>query len=97
MNSTLTNFNYDDAKNSVNKIESLTDELNRILNTMNGIVEDNVNNPTVWKGQSASSYKQKWDNFRDNNFNKFITAFKNQSVNVSNAIDEYHNWEQQNM
>ena len=55
-------------KNSVNKIESLTDELNRILNTMNGIVEDNVNNPTVWKGEAASSYKQKWDKITKKHF-----------------------------
>lgn len=90
-----TNFNYEDAQATVSKIESLTDELVKILNAMNNIVADNINNPSVWKGESAEGFKNKWNSFAEN-FPAFVSTFKTQSNNVRNAIDSYHAWEQSN-
>lgn len=90
-----TNFNYDDAQATVAKIESLTEELNKILNSMNNIVADNINNPSVWRGESAEGFKNKWNAFSES-FPAFVSAFRIQSTNVRNAIESYHAWEQQN-
>ncbi len=90
-------FNYDDAKQTVARINELTDQLNNILTNMNAIVDENVNNRSVWSGEAATSYKQKWDQFYNDNKENFINTFKIQSNNVSDAIDKYHAWEQQNM
>lgn len=92
---TTTNFNYDEAQATVNNIESLADEISKILNSMNNIVEDNINNPTVWKGESAEGFKAKWHAFAES-FPTFVSTFKTQSNNVRNAIESYHAWEQQN-
>lgn len=93
--SVTTNFNYDDATMTMQTIETLTDELNNILNQMNGIVEDNINNPNVWKGESATSFKAKWDEFAKD-FPNFVNDMKKQSANIKTALDNYHNWEQSN-
>lgn len=92
---TTTNFNYDDAQATVNNIQNLTDEINSILNAMNGIIDDNINNPSVWKGESSESFAAKWREFSEA-FPSFISAFTTQSNNVRNAIESYHMWEQEN-
>ncbi len=89
-------FNYDEASAAIAEIDSLTDELQSLLNKMNAVVQDNINNPNVWKGDSSQSFMEKWNKFAES-FPKFVETFKTQSANVKIALDNNRAWEQQNM
>ncbi len=89
-------FNYDIANSSISTIESLTDELQSVLNEMNAIIEENIDNPTVWKGESSAAFHQKWNTFAEA-FPSFVTAFRKQKDNVRVALETNRAWEQQNM
>ena len=91
-----TNFDYDDAKQTLVKIEQVTDKLIKVLNDMNNVIEDNINDSSVWSGDAANSYKRKWEQFYNDSKNSFINSFESQSVNLKTALDNYKVWEQGN-
>ena len=76
---------YSEIETSINTIDQLTDQITKALNTMNELIADNVNNPKVWEGQSASNFMSRWQPFAEE-FPEFIRTFKKQSAKVRTVL-----------
>ncbi|NMA50871.1 MAG: hypothetical protein GX951_03365 [Mollicutes bacterium] len=70
------------------KMDEQQVELTKIFNEMNKLVEENVDNPKVWMGQSATDFKRKWVDFAKD-FGPILASFAHQTAIVEKAAFEY--------
>ena len=69
------NLKYTEATAQARIVEANADEINRILQNLVNEVSSNVNNSSVWSGNSASSFLAKWNECADS-FNNFVNHIK---------------------
>jgi len=82
-------FNYSELTRIKGTIESDTESLSKNLREFSSLINDNVNNSRVWKGQSASAFKEAWDEFEEGKFPEYKNHFKKEIKNVTDAIEAW--------
>jgi len=87
-------FSYNDLTRIENKISADADELNKVLQTLNTLVEDNVGNVSTWNSAKASEFKSKWQDFTSEKFPVYEQSFKAQIKILDTAIKSYQQAEQ---
>ena len=53
-------FNYEEAKNTMAKVQEEANKVKNYLNKCDSIIDENVGVENRWSGQRASEYKEKW-------------------------------------
>ena len=86
-------FNYSVLTAQRDKISSDKDELTSLFEAFNSLVAENVCNPSVWAGASATQFKGKWNAFSETKFPVAKQSFEKEIVNLTTSIEAYHNAE----
>jgi len=68
-------LDYELASAQARVVEANADEINRILQNLVSEVNSNINNSSVWTGDSANKFKNAWDGCAEN-FNTFVNHIK---------------------
>ena len=87
-------FNYEVLTAQKDKISSDKDELTSLFESFNSLVAENVGNPTVWAGASATEFKGKWNTFAEEKFPVAKQNFEKEILNLSTSIEAYNTAEQ---
>ena len=87
-------FSYTDLSRIETKISADADELSKVLQTLNSLIEDNVGNVTTWNSAKAAEFKNKWQDFANEKFPRYEESFKAQVKILDTAIKSYQQAEQ---
>ena len=82
-------FSYSDIETIKSNIEANTDKLESVLNQFNSIVQENVNNPQVWKGKSSADFMTRWNDYSTEKFPQYKAAFNKEIDNVTVSLSSY--------
>ena len=86
-------FNYAKLLDIKKNIDNETEGLQKTLSNFSALISENVNNPQVWQGDSATGFKNRWDNFADTNFPMYKEGFNRQSSAIFNSVRSYESAE----
>lgn len=89
-------FNYEEAKNTMSKIQEEASKVKSYLNKCDAIINENVGVENRWSGQRASEFKQKWQKAAQdfNSFVELINAYAtkiDESYKIHKQFDETTN------
>lgn len=84
---------YETASAQAKVVMAQADEINRILNSLVSEVEANINNSSVWTGDSANKFKGAWDRCADN-FNTFVNHIKTIQEKIDYTANEVKQFDQ---
>lgn len=82
-------FNYEQAKSTMTKIQDEANKVKTYLNKCDSIINENVGVQNRWSGQRASDFKQKWEKAASNfdEFTKLINSYANK-IDESYAVHQ---------
>ena len=84
----LNKIEYEAVSAEMKKIDEYTEEAKDKLTKINALIEESIGaNGEAWAGDSASAFKQSWDKIAEN-FNSFVSDFRQQSINIQTLIRE---------
>ncbi len=79
---------YSEIETAISTIETLTTQVENALTKMNELINENIDNPKVWKGErSSKDFLKKWQEF-EMNFPRFVSTFRTQSTNVRTTLQK---------
>ena len=87
-------LNYNELTRIKGEISTKLDELTTLFNSFTNLVNENVNNQSVWYGTSSATFKTQWDEFADVKFPQYKSFFNKEIDNVMAAINSWSTSEQ---
>ena len=82
-------FNFNELERIKNNISTDSEELHSLLNELNGLINDNVGSFDTWDSQKADEFKNKWNDFSNENFPVYEKSFNSQVNILDTAIKSY--------
>lgn len=77
---------YSEIETSISTIEALTTQVENALKQMNELINENIDNPKVWRGErSSKEFLKNWQDF-EASFPTFVSTFRKQSTNVRTTL-----------
>jgi len=84
-------FKYSELVRIKGNIQNEKDQLIALSNRFSDLVDENVNNESVWYGASSNRFKTEYDRFESEDLENAKTGFQKEINNVSITIT---NWGQ---
>lgn len=82
-------FNFNELDRIKNNISSDSEELHVLLRDLNNLINDNVGSFDTWDSQKANEFKNKWNDFSNENFPMYEKSFSSQVNILNTAIKSY--------
>lgn len=86
-------FDYEQAKSTMNSIQTKASEVQKILNTCQNIVDDNVGVENRWSGERATDFKAKWERAAAD-FNSFVQMINNYASRIDESYKTHKEFDE---
>lgn len=87
-------YSYEVVDAQAKKIKEDKDYLNSLFNALNNQIDTRVGDNSVWSGESATIFKNKWEEFASTSFPEALRAFEKSITNLEVANESYHTAEE---
>ena len=77
-------FNYEEAKNTMKKVQDEAQKVKTYLNKCDSIINDNVGVKNRWSGERATNFKQKWEK-ASAEFNSFVQLINKYATKIDDS------------
>ncbi len=82
-------LNYSELSRIKGNISSDLEELTNLFKNFTNLVNENVNNESVWYGSSSAEFKKDWDEFTETKFPEYKRFFNKE---IDNILAVINNW-----